>query len=456
MTSVIIPNNWNPRPYQLPVLSYFAKPGRWKRAVLMWPRRHGKDDVCLHLAAIQLMRKPGTYWHMLPQYAQARKAIWDAVDSHTGQRRIDWAFPKEIRASTNESEMKITFKNGSTWQLCGSDQYNSLVGSGTAGIVFSEYALSDPDAWGYFYPILKENGGWAVFNSTVRGQNHFTDLAHYAASNPDWFYSNVKASTAGVFSKEELEEIRQEYIAQYGKEQGNGMFLQEYENDENAFIATFNSVFGQGAGELMRQEPRNVPVVSRVAGIDLARFGGDNNVIFIADRREDGSLVEKDVVNWAGQDAVFTQGKIADVLVRAKVQQCAMDADGVGGPILDNVRAMCKGRNIFFEEYHNTTQPGPYANRTTQGYFELARDAEQGKVFIRDERVISELGSRMYEFNSKGQRILQQKKEWRKESGKSPDFADAAVMASMIRPLPLDVLANGSRPMFAKTDYDVI
>ena len=315
----------------------------------MWPRRHGKDDVCLHLAAIQLMRKPGTYWHMLPQYAQARKAIWDAVDSHTGQRRIDWAFPKEIRASTNESEMKITFKNGSTWQLCGSDQYNSLVGSGTAGIVFSEYALSDPDAWGYFYPILKENGGWAVFNSTVRGQNHFTELAHYAASNPDWFYSNVKASTAGVFSKEELEEIRQEYIAQYGKEQGNGMFLQEYENDENAFIATFNSVFGQGAGELMRQEPRNVPVVSRVAGIDLARFGGDNNVIFIADRREDGSLVEKDVVNWAGQDAVFTQGKIADVLVRAKVQQCAMDADGVGGPILDNVRAMCKGRNIFFE-----------------------------------------------------------------------------------------------------------
>ncbi|MBR2392483.1 MAG: hypothetical protein IKA93_02790, partial [Elusimicrobiaceae bacterium] len=141
---------------------------------------------------------------------------------------------------------------------------------------------------------------------------------------------------------------------------------------------------------------------------------------------------------------------------RAAVNQCAMDADGVGGPIIDNVRALCDGRGIVFEEYHNTALSGPYANKTTKGYFDLARDAENSKVFIRDERVISELGSRMYEFNSKGQRVLQQKKEWRKESGKSPDFADAAVMASMILPLPRNMRYTGGGPSFAKTEYDVI
>ncbi|MBR7180126.1 MAG: gamma-glutamyl-gamma-aminobutyrate hydrolase family protein, partial [Kiritimatiellae bacterium] len=119
------------------------------------------------------------------------------------------------------------------------------------------------------------------------------------------------------------------YVAMYGQEQGLGMYLQEYENDENAFIATFNSVFGQGAGQRLRSTPPSVPVVCRVAGIDLARFGGDNNVIFIADRREDGSMVEAEVVAWNGTDAVFTQGKIAEVLSNARVNQCAMDADGV-------------------------------------------------------------------------------------------------------------------------------
>lgn len=455
MTSVLIPNNWKPRPYQLPFFKYFARGG--KRAVLVWPRRHGKDDACLHLTAIQAMHVPGTYWMMLPEYGQARKAIWDAVNKHTGKRRIDEAFPAEIRARTNDSEMKIVFKSGSVWQLCGSDNYNGLVGSNCAGIVFSEYALSNPEAWDYLEPILEENGGWAVFNSTVRGRNHFTTLAHYAQSTPGWFCSNVKASEAGVFTHEQLEGIKQKYILQKGYDRGLGMYLQEYENDENAFVSTFNSVFGRGAGEKMRQEPpKNVPVVARVAGIDLARFGGDNNVAFIADRLEDGSIAEVSVESWSGQDAVFTQGKIADVLTRNKVRQCAMDGDGVGGPIIDNVRAMCSGHGIIFDEYHNTVTRGAYANRTTQGYFDLAREAEAGKVFFRDDRVIGELGARLYEYNNKGQVVLQNKKDWRKESGTSPDFADAAVMASMILPLPKDFNANGGRASFARMDYDVL
>ena len=455
MTSILIPNNWKPRAYQLPFFRYFALGG--KRAVLVWPRRHGKDDACLHLTAIQAMHVPGTYWMMLPEYGQARKAIWDAVNKHTGKRRIDEAFPAEIRARTNDSEMKIVFKSGSVWQLCGSDNYNGLVGSNCAGIVFSEYALSNPEAWDYLEPILEENGGWAVFNSTVRGRNHFTTLAHYAQSTPGWFCSNVKASEAGVFTHEQLEGIKQKYILQKGYDRGLGMYLQEYENDENAFVSTFNSVFGRGAGEKMRQEPpKNVPVVARVAGIDLARFGGDNNVAFIADRLEDGSIAEVSVESWSGQDAVFTQGKIADVLTRNKVRQCAMDGDGVGGPIIDNVRAMCSGYGIIFDEYHNTVTRGAYANRTTQGYFDLAREAEAGKVFFRDDRVIGELGARLYEYNNKGQVVLQNKKDWRKESGTSPDFADAAVMASMILPLPKDFNANGGRASFARMDYDVL
>lgn len=455
MTSVIIPNNWEPRDYQLPFFRYFARGG--KRAVLMWPRRHGKDDACLHLTAIELMKNIGTYWFMLPQYGQARKAIWDAVNKHSGLRRIDEAFPKEIRERVNESEMKIVFKNGSVWQVCGSDNYNALVGSNPAGIVFSEYALSDPQSWDYLKPILEENNGWAVFNSTVRGQNHFTKLAHLAKDDPKWFYSNVRASEAGVFSAEKLEEIKQDYIRQRGYDMGLGMFLQEYENDENAFVSTFNSVFARGAGEKMRLPPPvNVPAVSRVAGIDLARFGGDNNVIFIADRLEDGSLVEVRVEAWAGMDAVFTQGKIADVLTSFRVNQVAMDGDGVGGPIIDNVRAQCSGQGIIFDEYHNVAVSGAYANRTTQGYFDLARAAEAGKVFLRDDRVIAELGARLYEFNHKGQVVLQHKREWRKESGTSPDFADAAVMASMILPLPKNFRARGGQTSFARTEYDVI
>ena len=108
-----------------------------KHAELIWHRRSGKDEVALHRTACAAFERRANYWHMLPEASQARKAIWDAVNPHTGKLRIDEAFPHEIRAKTLNNEMQITFVNGSSWQVIGSDNYNSLVGSAPAGIVYS-------------------------------------------------------------------------------------------------------------------------------------------------------------------------------------------------------------------------------------------------------------------------------------------------------------------------------
>ena len=69
-----IPNNWAPRDYQMNVWRYLERGG--KRAICVWHRRAGKDDVCLHWAAASMIDKPATYWHMLPAFSQGRKAIW--------------------------------------------------------------------------------------------------------------------------------------------------------------------------------------------------------------------------------------------------------------------------------------------------------------------------------------------------------------------------------------------
>ena len=48
---------------------------------------------------------------------------------------------------------------------------------------FSEYALAKPESWDFFRPMLAENGGWALFVSTVRGRNHFYQIGEYAKGN---------------------------------------------------------------------------------------------------------------------------------------------------------------------------------------------------------------------------------------------------------------------------------
>ena len=183
MLEISLPNDWAPRGYQLPVWHFLESGG--KRAVALWHRRAGKESLCLNWTAVAAHRRVGTYWHMLPTNVQGRRVVWDAIDN-TGRRVIDQVFPSSIRRATNGSEMKIELKCGSIWQVCGSDNYNSLVGANPVGVVFSEFALADPAAWDFIRQILAENDGWAVFAFTPRGRNHGHDLFSMAQNNDAW------------------------------------------------------------------------------------------------------------------------------------------------------------------------------------------------------------------------------------------------------------------------------
>lgn len=240
MDIIKIPHNWQPRAYQLPLWSYLEKGGT--RATVAWHRRAGKDEVALHWACVAAHKRPATYWHMLPEAAQARKAIWQAINPHTGKRRIDEVFPLSIRENTNETEMFIRFKSGSTWQVLGSDNFNSLVGSPPAGVVGSEWALANPLAWAYLRPILAENNGWAVFISTPRGRNHFHKMLTGAQDDPASFSQILTVEDTSVFKPGTLESELREFQHEYGEDNGKSLFMQEYYCSFDAAIV--GSVYG--------------------------------------------------------------------------------------------------------------------------------------------------------------------------------------------------------------------
>lgn len=226
MARIRLPNNWQPRDYQLPAWTYLERGGR--HAELVWHRRSGKDEVALHRTACAAFERVAGYWHMLPEYSQARKAIWDAVNPHTGKKRIDEAFPLELRETTRDQEMQIKFKNGSTWQVVGSDRFDSLVGATPAGIVYSEWALANPTARAYLRPILAENNGWQLFITTPRGRNHAYTTLKAAEKTPGSFAQILDARETGVFTESQLAVELAAYIAEFGEDYGRSKFEQEY------------------------------------------------------------------------------------------------------------------------------------------------------------------------------------------------------------------------------------
>jgi len=213
MPEISIPNNWAPRPHQIDF--FRAMDNGVKRACLVWHRRAGKDSTSLNFTAKEMFKRKGNYWHLFPKQTQARKAIWNGINSD-GQSILDQVFPEPVRARTSSQEMMIELKNGSTWQLAGSDNYDSLVGANPVGVVFSEWSLCDPNAWAYIRPMLAENGGWAVFIYTPRGKNHGYTLYNMAKKADEWFCQNLtvndtkRADGSPVISPEAIETERAE------------------------------------------------------------------------------------------------------------------------------------------------------------------------------------------------------------------------------------------------------
>jgi hypothetical protein len=221
-TKIRLPHNYEPRFYQLPLLQ--AIDNGYKRAVLVAHRRSGKDKTLVNLVAKKMYERVGAYYYFFPTYNQGRKILWDGRDK-TGFKFMDH-IPQELRARTDNTQMLIETKNGSIFQIIGTDKIDSIVGTNPIGCVFSEYSLQDPSAWDFMRPILAENGGWAVFNYTPRGENHGFDLYQMAQNDPaHWFCQLLTVDDTKVIPQEVLDQERKEIIEKDGND---ALYQQEY------------------------------------------------------------------------------------------------------------------------------------------------------------------------------------------------------------------------------------
>jgi hypothetical protein len=183
MTPITIPYQFKPRLYQLDLMQ--ALDSGYKRAVAVWHRRAGKDKTLFNIVIKKAFERVGTYYYFFPEFAQGRRVIWDGIDND-GFKFLNH-IPKTLIKQAHKTDMKIELVNGSIIQIIGTDKYDKVRGSNPVGCVFSEYAFQNPAAWEVVRPILSVNNGWAVFNSTTNGKNHFHDLYYNNLDNPNWF-----------------------------------------------------------------------------------------------------------------------------------------------------------------------------------------------------------------------------------------------------------------------------
>ena len=137
----------------------------------------------------EALKRRGTYYYFFPEFAQGRRVIWEGIDG-SGFKFLDH-IPAPLIQSKNSTDMRIILTNGSVIQIMGTDKFDKVRGSNPVGCVFSEFAFQNPKAWNIVRPILAENGGWAIFNSSKNGKNHLYELYERVKDNKSWFVQDL-------------------------------------------------------------------------------------------------------------------------------------------------------------------------------------------------------------------------------------------------------------------------
>jgi len=164
------------------------------------------------------------------------------------------------------------------------------------------------------------------------------------------------------------------------------------------------------------------------AGVDVADGGGDETVCIV---REGRRLIAMGA--WTHDDC---RGEVAAFLApyRQRIREVSIDKAGMGAYFCHhfetdlgyNVNAINVGEKTDF--------PDRFANLKAQLYWSLRETFQEGAIYgIDDELMISQLASLRYELTPRGLIAIEKKEVAAKRGVKSPDRAEALMLAFAAR-----------------------
>ena len=171
-------------------------------------------------------------------------------------------------------------------------------------------------------------------------------------------------------------------------------------------------------------------------GVDVARFGNDNTVIF-------GLIgnVENRKEVYSKKDTTFITGRLIVICNENKAKGfrtvVTVDEGGIGGGVIDQLRNNHELMKNTFVEIKavnfgvTACKEEKYANTASEMYVMASEQAKSTDGFIlkKDDLFLSELTSRKYRHDTQGRWIIEPKPDFKKRIGHSPDIADAFVLA---------------------------
>lgn len=256
---------------------------------------------------------------------------------------------------------------------------------------------------------------WFVFSNPRRNSGAFFECFHkdrnfWRTRNID--SRSVEGTDRGTFDK---------IIAQYGEDSDEarvevkGQFPNQ---GSNQFIGKDAALNAQN------REPIPDPGAPLLMGVDVARFGEDRSVIAFRKGRD------ATIIPWhkyKGLDTVQLAGIVADLAGKHKPNAIFVDGNGVGGGVVDNLKAWGY-RVVEVQMGSSPTDGDTYYNKRVEIWGRLREWLMTGTI-PNDTELFSDLISPEYSYHPVSNKIQLEGKDHMKQRGlASPDLAEALAL----------------------------
>jgi hypothetical protein len=204
-----------------------------------------------------------------------------------------------------------------------------------------------------------------------------------------------------------------------------------------------NTFFGQvvidkGFDTEIAEDENERPIL----GLDVARFGSDENVLYI-NRGGRVRVVDK----WSKLDLIETARRVHGFAQRYLASVLNVDVNGVGGGVVDALLRLDEFADaVYSVGAINNSNASPDNARWTNArayYYDTFRELlADGRLDLdyEDHQLRDEMISQTYHFSTRGSITMTSKDEMRKSGMASPDSLDAAILST------IDHRHDGPRP----------
>ena len=250
--------------------------------------------------------------------------------------------------------------------------------------------------------------------------NHFyekyIDFLNKYTENPDglYFAALYGVYDTGVFSDDEIKVIRESMT--------ETKFRQEYLCDWSAsnedILIPLDIVQASMQKTLDWSDYATAP---RVLGVDVARFGDDNSVLFPRQ-----GLQAFEPVRYAKMDNMELASRVAEY-IRDFQPACTFVDAGRGEGVIDRLRQL-GFQNIIEVNFGRRSPRKGYSNMRAFMWDSVRKWLLRGGVLPKNDALMVDLATPTFKMNLSDDMVLESKADIKKRIGHSTDFGDALAL----------------------------